>query len=538
MFLRGRLVLVVAAVMGVLGGSLVFSGAYAFAAAPSLKGEFGSFTYASGVAVDEATGNVFVANGNGPELVDVFGEAGGAPAGGAPATLTKSPPFKFGPEPVGVAVDNSASAAKGTIYVTDVAGDQALDLFKLSGSEFKFEGAITGEPAAHFGEPIGAATDGDGDMYVSDYGNKTLREYSPAGAEIASFSIEGEERTQGIAVDTKGDMFVQQYGISKLVEVKRASDTATTVESTTTIAPVSTAVAIDRATNTLYVDTEVAVIEYSLASGKPVEVSKFGEGSLVYSFGVAVNEAKEKIYVTDRNTGKAYIYAPSKIALLTVHVTGEGDVKSNPVGIECASEECSAEFEGTVTLTATPKAGSGEVFAGWLGCKHASHGTCEVDMSAASEVTAVFLKEGTVGKEGKEGKQGPTGANGGQGEKGPGGASGSNGAPGPAGPAGPAGKEGPAGQVQLVTCKKAGKKQKCTTKTVSGTVTFKTASVHATLSRHGVVLAAGTASASSHGHISLRLMSLHKLAPGRYTLTLTSGTGSHKQTHNETFTLN
>lgn len=42
--------------------------------------------------------------------------------------------------------------------------------------------------------------------------------------------------------------------------------------------------------------------------------------------------------------------------LLTVFVVGEGEVMACPVGIDCGTT-CSAEFEGSVTLTATAKAG-------------------------------------------------------------------------------------------------------------------------------------------------------------------------------------
>ena len=68
------------------------------------------------------------------------------------------------------------------------------------------------------------------------------------------------------------------------------------------------------------------------------------------------------------------------------------------------------------------------------------------------------------------------------------------------------------GKVELVTCKilKQGKKQKCTTKLVSGTGQFhhlRPLAARARLSRHGVVFAAGIAS-GEHGCMSLRLTSL------------------------------
>jgi len=93
-----------------------------------------------------------------------------------------------------------------------------------------------------------------------------------------------------------------------------------------------------------------------------------------------------------------------------------------------------------------------------------------------------------------------------------------------------------------VTCRtvkgKGGKStQRCTTKLVSGTVTFKAsgASAQATLSRHGVVYAAGTERAGTHGRMSLRLTPLHVLEAGHYTLTLISGTGHNKHIRRESF---
>lgn len=194
-----------------------------------------------------------------------------------------------------------------------------------------------------------------------------------------------------------------------------------------------------------------------------------------------------------------------------------------------------------MTLTETEKAESGYEFAGWIGCTKVSASTCTVDVTAAREVTAVFLKagkegltgkEGSAGKEGAAGNEGKTGAAGSVGEKGPGGPAGAQGPPGAQGPAGPAGK------VELVTCKQVKGKQHCTTKLVSGTVKLTTAGLaaQATLSRHGLVYAAGTARLA-RGHMSLRLLPIRRLRPGRYTLTLISGTGRQERISSESFTI-
>ena len=277
---------------------------------------------------------------------------------------------------------------------------------------------------------------------------------------------------------------------------------------------------------------------------------------------------------------------------LTVAKAGEGTVTSSPSGIACGAT-CSGSFSAgqKVKLEETPKAGY--EFAGWIGCKGAAL-TCEIEMTQETEVIAVFLKggekgapgesptitpfagnehgcgkggievkvgsgaptyvcngpEGANGSPGSNGAQGPAGANGATGEKGANGTTGANGAQGPVGAQGLPGAQGPAGsagRVELVTCKtvkKKGKKsaQQCTTKLVSGTVTFNAAaaagasSAHATLSRHGAVYAAGMARVA-HGRTSLRVTPLRTLRPGRYTLTLIGGTGRHESIRSESFTL-
>jgi hypothetical protein len=87
-----------------------------------------------------------------------------------------------------------------------------------------------------------------------------------------------------------------------------------------------------------------------------------------------------------------------------------------------------------------------------------------------------------------------------------------------------------------VTCKKEGKKQKCTTQLVSGTVKFTSTAARATVSRRGVVYAAGTAREGG-GRTSLRLIAVRSLRPGRYTLTLIAGSGRHETIRSEAFTL-
>jgi hypothetical protein len=177
-----------------------------------------------------------------------------------------------------------------------------------------------------------------------------------------------------------------------------------------------------------------------------------------------------------KSVGAVFNLEPPSGSPLTVWVTGQGTVSSNPAGLTCAGEECSGSFSGPVTLTATPA--TGFTFAGWVGCKHTGAGTCTVDVTAATEVTAVFLEKGAqgpAGSPGTPGSPGSTGPAGPAGLTGPGGAVGPAGQTGPQGPAGPAGAkgdtgaagpqgaQGPAGPAAKVTCKvKNGTKVKVT----------------------------------------------------------------------------
>jgi hypothetical protein len=527
--------------------------ASAWASPATYLHSFGPFERPTGLAVEEATGNVFVAPGGVSKAIEVFGARGGAPAGGAPATLTgeETPAgsFEFEGDWVGLAVDNSTSSAAGSIYVVD-RGHKVVDRFKLSGGKFKYEPPqLTG-----FVEPEGVATDADGDVYVSDPGAKMVREYSPGGTtEIASFKDEGSERS--VVVDSRGDVFLWGNAEGKLAgpgpaEIWRSSDTGASAEKVTEVPEVEGAGAdgIDRATDIGYVAIGGRVVE-GFAMPAPVRTGgEFGAGTFSQEIrNIAVNEKTGAIYVSDAGKKEVFIFqGPPARFPLTVFIAGEGEVTSTPAGLTCTTGECTHDFEGEVTLTAA-KAGAGYEFAGWIGCKPVSATTCRVQRTETTEVTAVFVKAGPEGPKGAEGAKGTKGENGTNGEngkegspgkEGPLGKAGAQGPAGPAGAQGPAGPAGPAGQVELVTCKTVKGKQRCTSKLVSGTVKFTTAgsSAQATLSRHGVVYAAGTAR-TARGRMSLRLLPVRRLRAGRYTLTLISGAGPHERISSESFTL-
>jgi hypothetical protein len=80
--------------------------------------------------------------------------------------------------------------------------------------------------------------------------------------------------------------------------------------------------------------------------------------------------------------------------VLTVTVTGTGNVKSNPAGIDCGiggtTSPCTKSYtSGTdVTLAAVPIAPATTV--SWTGCATQTALTCTVKMDASKAVTAAF----------------------------------------------------------------------------------------------------------------------------------------------------
>jgi hypothetical protein len=234
--------------------------------------EFGTLTYPTGLAVDEVTGDVYVADGNGAEAVDVFGPEANGPSAVPLAVLkgTGSETFSFGKEPVGMAVDNALSSASyHDVYVADV-GHNVVDKFKLNGpGEYEFACQIAGwygsgaeackpaggSPSQPFVEPVGVTVDANGNVFISSYGpgNGFIAEFDAAGSglmELNSSEHSGlSGHPAGLAASPE-DLFVQNFESGReVVKFTLASPGAG--------APITgpaTAIAIDSASSDLYVD--------------------------------------------------------------------------------------------------------------------------------------------------------------------------------------------------------------------------------------------------------------------------------------------
>ncbi len=278
------------------------------------------FSHPTGIAVNETTGEVLVADGGSANVVDVFGPEGGSVLG--TLTGTGSETFEFGSVSAGVAVNNdSASPSFGDVYVSD-GKHGVVDKFERTGpAAYKYVCQLNGwygpgeeachssggAPGEHFIFPLGAAVDVQGNVYIASFEPErgAIDEFDSAGRGV--MQVKGTEANllsghpSGVAVDPTGDIFVQDFSGEEhgAGELKRSSLTGG-VASEESIAKNATAVAVDDSTANLYVDFGSQLTEYlSLGLGELEFGSEFGGGILSESLGVAVDSATHTIYATD-----------------------------------------------------------------------------------------------------------------------------------------------------------------------------------------------------------------------------------------------
>jgi uncharacterized repeat protein (TIGR03803 family) len=259
--------------------------------------------------------------------------------------------------PAGVAVD-----ASNNVFVADE-GNQTIRKLTSSGTAWTVStiaglagsaGSTDGtNNAARFSSPSGLAVDTNGDVFVADWGNHTIRELIPASATTWNVStIAGLAGSKGnsdgtnnsarfnhpeaVALDASGDVFVADWGnhtIRELVRSAASSWNVSTIAGSTNYGSadgIGTAaqfyypsgLALDGAGNIYVADTfNDTIREMSLAAGKWTVVTIAGAAGVVGSgdgigtssrfynpCGVAV-DTFNNIFVAD--TGNQTIRGPS-----------------------------------------------------------------------------------------------------------------------------------------------------------------------------------------------------------------------------------
>jgi hypothetical protein len=323
--------------------------------------------YPSGIAVDETSGNVFLNDGGGGNVTDIFGAEGGVPSGVASPYQISG--FAFAEEPSGAAVDNSAtSPSKGALYVVDVRHNAVKKFIRSGGTElYEAAGELTPSFGPAFSEPLGAAVDSKGNVFIADYGSRSVVEFGPTGTQMARIDIsDSVNRPSSLALDSAGDLFVQSYTDGSVYKYPvNASGEVETGVFTQVVASGATGVAVDLGANLLFVGLGDRVNQYDAAT--LAQQIEFGAGVLGRTARIAVNSSTQRIYVSDTGVGKdvvvfgAEIKFPGVTADATTSITGTKatlNATVNPDGL--AVTECKFEY-GTTSAYGSSKPCEGAI---------------------------------------------------------------------------------------------------------------------------------------------------------------------------------
>ena len=361
----------------------------ALAETHSFQFSFGSFTNPNGIAVEESTGDVYVAdiatntiskfdaNGNPVEFSALHSNALSGSATPAGSFSFPSVPGT----PAAIAVDNSKSTSdpsRGDLYVMD-AGHNVIDKFSSDGT---YLSQVTGPFAEGL---VGLAFTSNGDLQVAVRVTRSVDEYDQLEEDVDLFdnsttndllkqqegsvrydrSESDESPEDSFVASPAGDYYTlfgcgcaEKFG-QTLIGLGRVDN-----------GPGDIAMAVDPMSGHLYVDDQSSVVEWDTGGldgydyphdtedvGTGAEASSFGSLQLTASpaqqGGIAVNGSNGEIYVSNPADGKVYAFAsytPGVTAATATRVTQTGVTLQgsiDPRGVPITS--CEFEYEKAPT---------------------------------------------------------------------------------------------------------------------------------------------------------------------------------------------
>ncbi len=356
------------------------------------------FSSPNGIAVDESTGDVYVAD-IGTDAVYKF-DANGSPVafsavglgstneltGSATLATSFSFPNVYG-TPAAIAVDNAC--VQHTPALTGKACEEfdpsAGDLYVMDGGhgvidKFSPEGRYLSQISGFEGELLGLGVDGSGTVHV-DLSSRNLKsglllidEFDDAAVNQLSarqklhfeddsagtWGIPNGSQAHGFAVSATGDDY-QMYepSCSCTVKVGQKLSALGRVDSDEAG---DVAVAVDPATDHLYADDQSSVAEWDTGTmnrNSAEYINDYSAGTLVARFGspelsgtsgqggIAVDGATGDVYVSNPADGKVYVFgsdapavtagAPTDVTMQDASLSGTVDPRGVAIG-ECEFE--------------------------------------------------------------------------------------------------------------------------------------------------------------------------------------------------------
>jgi hypothetical protein len=330
-----------------------------------------SFSSPSGIAIYQATGDVYVMDAGSPPSIKRYNPDGTPDnfsalgtnvidgEGGADATPAPGG-FGFGfpsPSESQIAVDNSGGATDGNIYVTRDS-PSAIDIFSATGA---YLGRLTAAGTTPFTEACGVAVDPSGAVYVGDYSSGIYKFVPSANSpvntdETAHFTTTSTPCTLAAgAGPTAGFLFPAQYSgpVSKI--------DSSTGELKYSFSSSTTTVSVNPADGHVYALTGSEFKDFD-ASGAGSATQLSSDALASTAKGIAVRGSTSNVYVSREGAAKLEVFGPLALfpdvtaqaatGITADEATLNGTVNPNGVAIaECKFEyglSSEAGYSGSV----------------------------------------------------------------------------------------------------------------------------------------------------------------------------------------------
>ena len=390
--------------------------------APGAAG--GQFNSPQGVAVDQATGDVYVVD-SGNFRVEKFDPAGNfllafgdnvdatTPGNVCPSTdICQQGTQATGPgtppgfnDPLFVAVDNSGGPSAGDVYVGD-RGDDTVTKFDSSGNlvtSWATGGQLNG--ASSFGSIDGITVDNSGNLLVINDNNPVF-EFKQDGSPITNFSTGSRGMSAlGMDVDASGNIFKVNGDTSVEELTSTGGDTGEVTSGG------SAGLVIDRTTGDLYQDTGSGISHYHFdSSGAVVETSgpdcpvvqngtcpptdSFGAGVTTAGTGMGFNSSMTLLYVADAGSNDVAIFGPPSPGAPVIDGESASNVGNqsatlnaqvNPFGVDTT---CTFQYVDDTDFQSTGFTGASVVS---VPCTPADLGTSFSDQAASANIPGLTL---------------------------------------------------------------------------------------------------------------------------------------------------
>ncbi len=315
----------------------------------------------------------------------------------------------------------------GTLYVADTfnhtirAVNTATGAVTTLAGQAGLPGSADGTgSAARFTYPVAVAADSEGDLFVADWGNHTIRRVTPAGVVTTFAGLAGQSGSaDGTGASAR---FLEPYGVAVgLSDVVFVGDTGNHVIRRITPAGVVTTLAglagvagsadgvgsaarfldprgLSAAGTTLYVaDTGNRIVREisplgdvrTVAGSAGLAGSVDGVGAAArFVWPVAVLVHWDGVFVIDSGDHTLRRGAGTRTLDVGTTASGTGTLTSAPGGIACGSD-CREDYRADATIALTPNPAAGSVFTQWFGACTGS-GACQVSMTDDRQVFAAF----------------------------------------------------------------------------------------------------------------------------------------------------